>query len=401
MPPATVTIVHPVLGGFAFSTGRGSGELMRPDAGWNEFAERLREAAVDLNAWEPLRDHPLIPSRAVLLTYAVENDDAELVEILLAAGADPAPRMIERALSERVARMLLAAGAPVTPDETGASPLHHARSEAAVRVLLEAGCDPLHADEDGSTPVMRARGSGMNRQAFQLLRNAAAARAAMLPGRGVRFKRSKAPESHVRAFVEARLRAASHLDWGVACIPMPLDVATEALAKALSGKVFGLKTEIARRIERDVSARALVAREGVFVFRPARGAFTIAFLGPDQPRGAGRHAQQEAVCAALSASLGCEITLLQDMIVTVLHGDARERFAFSVEEEAELRGFKSAAAERAREHELTTRFEAFCAERAITFPDMSAEGDGIRMWLSIRGWKEKDVGPVNFIVTVD
>ncbi len=50
---------------------------------------------------------------------------------------------------------------------------------------------------------------------------------------------------------------------------------------------------------------------------------------------------------------------------------------------------------------IESRFEAFCAERAITFPDMSAEGDGIRMWLSIRGWKEKDVGPVNFIVTVD
>lgn len=89
------------------------------------------------------------------------------------------------------------------------------------------------------------------------------------------------------------------------------------------------------------------------------------------------------------------------MVVTVIRDDTRERHAFSIEEEAELRGFKNATAERAREEELTSLFEAFCEERLIAFPDMRVEGDGIRLWLVIRGWKEPDIGPVNFIVTVD
>lgn len=248
--PQHVLLSHPQLGTFVFAVTPRGGALVRPHAGWSELSTRL--SSVDLNTWAPLQNHPLIPSEATLLTHAVDVDDLELVDLLLKAGALPDRNTLGEARSEPIARRLVVAGAPVGPNELGRTPLHSATSPEVIRFLLEAGCDPLHADENGSTPVMTARGSRMSREAFQLLRNAAAARATALPGRGVRFKRSKVLGSNVRAFVEARLKAASHLDWSIVCIPAPLGPATDALAKALGGKVFGLKTEIPRRIERDV-----------------------------------------------------------------------------------------------------------------------------------------------------
>jgi hypothetical protein len=110
------------------------------------------------------------------LHLAAAGHRAEIVDLLLKAGADPNAATNHRrsgplhyaadgqingpAWDEKRAvntiRRLLDAGAEVNaPDKNGATPLHRAvrkRSAAAVKLLLDAGADPRLRNKPGSTP---------------------------------------------------------------------------------------------------------------------------------------------------------------------------------------------------------------------------------------------------------
>ncbi|MBI3927889.1 MAG: ankyrin repeat domain-containing protein [Armatimonadetes bacterium] len=109
------------------------------------------------------------------LMLACDRGDLEMVELLLAAGADPAarePDTGESALhcavrrgNPGIVKTLLAAGAdPDLPDTwEGSTPLALAASQGdlpLVELLLEAGADPERADHNGETPLDSARRRG-------------------------------------------------------------------------------------------------------------------------------------------------------------------------------------------------------------------------------------------------
>jgi len=110
------------------------------------------------------------------LHLAAAGYRVELVQLLLAAGADPSAAMNHRrsgplhyaadgyitgpvwnaARQVRTIQCLLDAGADINaPDKNGATPLHRAvrtRCAAAVKYLIERGGDPLLKNKPGSTP---------------------------------------------------------------------------------------------------------------------------------------------------------------------------------------------------------------------------------------------------------
>ena len=110
------------------------------------------------------------------LHLAAAGYRVEIIQLLLAAGADPnsslnhrqsgplhyaadtcltSPAWSARKQIETI-RYLLKAGAKINaPDKTGATPLHRAvrtRGAEAVKFLLKAGADPLLKNKPGSTP---------------------------------------------------------------------------------------------------------------------------------------------------------------------------------------------------------------------------------------------------------
>ncbi len=97
------------------------------------------------------------------LQYAVESDDANLVKLMLAGGADVAVRneidqgLLHLALSHAVAEVLIAVGAdPNLKDAEGMTPLHHATilgDLALLRLLVEFDADVNSPDNGGLTPL--------------------------------------------------------------------------------------------------------------------------------------------------------------------------------------------------------------------------------------------------------
>lgn len=127
------------------------------------------------------------------LEIAADADQAAIVDLLLAAGAQPTTDMLHRAVergSHRVVKSLLEAGAdgsdglfhlpksfmarpaavasllldagasPNRPDDEGRAPLHHAAAcdAATVRLLLRWGAEPSSRDRYGDTALLLAAG---------------------------------------------------------------------------------------------------------------------------------------------------------------------------------------------------------------------------------------------------
>lgn len=392
----TIKVRHPVLGEWVF---RWDGEaadavLARPDAGWGGLEPRLRGGGAQLSEWAPLADHRSVPSDATLLSFAVDADDFELVAALLEAGADPnvgalgersGSALLSRANSSLVATALVTAGADLSPsEEDGSTPLHFAREPAVVRLLLEAGCDPLHQNHAGLTPLALADSGMVPRETFQMLRTAAMARVRELPGRGVIFERSrKATKDHGASFARRRLRASSDLHWTILGVAGVLDEVVDQLASVLS----------ARAVERDVAARSVVARDGCFVFKPAGSDLVVAFVDSDDPRsGLPRRQRNMGHAVALSRASGRPVFLFRDMCLDEVNGEDVRRVGANDDGDPRFESKPDA--------EIAADFDAACASRGIIVPDMTAEEDGLRQWLRVRGWKAEELGPVHFIVTV-
>jgi ankyrin repeat protein len=177
-------------------------------------APMLRELLGVHAAARALIDAPLFPFETPALVYAASRGDVALVDVLLAAGADPNARTgwwaggfhaLHHARGEVAAR-LLAAGAqpdacaaanldrpdllrrmldadPPRVDERGGdgqTPLHFARSREVVDMLLGQGADPDARDVDHrSTPAQwmldRRRGAGRYELAAYLVARGATA----------------------------------------------------------------------------------------------------------------------------------------------------------------------------------------------------------------------------------
>ena len=135
-------------------------------------AARLASGTVDLDAPLDLGDSVLAPPMPLApLTWAIEPGRAELVRLLLDAGADPdgvdgGMRPLFSAIGgadAAVARVLLEGGAELGPVEAGgfigSSMLGHVveRNEPELlELLLEHGADPDAVDRYGWTPLMDA-----------------------------------------------------------------------------------------------------------------------------------------------------------------------------------------------------------------------------------------------------
>lgn len=113
----------------------------------------LKEGA-NPNAWDKRDKYENTP-----LHYA---KNAEVVRLLLKAGADPKARdkdgctPLHNASTAGSVRLLLDAGAdPMAKNHDGQTPLHKyfGKETGVVRLLLAAGADPMVKDENGRTPL--------------------------------------------------------------------------------------------------------------------------------------------------------------------------------------------------------------------------------------------------------
>ncbi|MDR6317971.1 ankyrin repeat domain-containing protein [Actinoplanes couchii] len=98
------------------------------------------------------------------LYQQVIHSRTEVIAVLLEYGADPnwhnvhGYTALHRATTPETARMLLAAGAVPDPaNERGVTPLHDVRQPAIAAQLLAAGADPMAVDEGGRTPLHLVR----------------------------------------------------------------------------------------------------------------------------------------------------------------------------------------------------------------------------------------------------
>ena len=132
--------------------------------------EAFLAAGADIEAREAIRvsDDQRLQGGTALWQAATNNENEAVLELLLAAGADPNSRIhngrsaLHRAAKRNdnpvVIEMLLAAGANLEArDAWGQTPLHAAAdysgTGAATRALLAAGANTEARDEDGNTPL--------------------------------------------------------------------------------------------------------------------------------------------------------------------------------------------------------------------------------------------------------
>ena len=105
-------------------------------------------------------------ARQTLLFHAASYCSSEVVDLLLAAGANPHHRDVfaqtplhcavrYRSNPGCVALLLRAGSDPDARNNMLETPLHHVRDIATLRLLLEAGADPNAADETQETPLHR------------------------------------------------------------------------------------------------------------------------------------------------------------------------------------------------------------------------------------------------------
>ena len=116
-------------------------------------------AAVDMHSLASTFGRPDLPPSVVASTL-------DVIRMLLAAGADPNPR-----LAGRVLKRVYNAGDPKLGE--GATPFMRAARGGDVvvmRMLLAAGADPALTQKNGNTPILLAAGLGSERQGDNPLR---------------------------------------------------------------------------------------------------------------------------------------------------------------------------------------------------------------------------------------
>ncbi len=136
-----------------------------------EAVKELLKAGADVNADRSRRG-------ATPLHCAADSSQSEVAKILIAAGANvnsddmtPLTTACRAAMGDKTAtvKVLIDAGAELNPD--GDSPLHWARTPAVTKMLIAAGADVNHRNEEGQTPLHLTCGShwGPREAEFKLM----------------------------------------------------------------------------------------------------------------------------------------------------------------------------------------------------------------------------------------
>lgn len=383
-----------------------------------EARVRLNALAVRVRAGE-LGVHPDQPSASVpatsldgyasldwatnwstLLSRALSLDARDLVLALLETGADPhatccgecpppqrssydqPPLMTALADSPTSVALLLARGADPNGGNDSRPPLTEAvwnGDAESVRLLLQAGADPLALTSLGHTALVPPGSEPLDAECVRLVRAAMAPLLKARKGASVRAKRGAPGHAGLREMV----KAAHYEDGSFQALLLRRDAATFAQAMA---------SALGACIEADAHKRWVDEPEGghyavvQFKGRP----WSVAWL-----EHAKRFPSGPGLELALTLSQGDEVVALTGPEAHVYRDGALAEHhcwapsASETEEEededGEVNGYE------ARIAELVEQFVAWCEAREIFVPSIFFADDGVCAGLRVQGVKKADI----------
>lgn len=382
------------------------GDIVRALA---ELTQR-RESAPEMNALAQavraggLGAHPdtiqLHPNGwTTLLGHAIDQGAGELADALLDVGADPdidavvgfvpdsalTRRQFETRISDRtlveaclrcpdIVGRLLASGAPPNHKDDERPPLHNAvrRGRAdVVRLLLEAGADPLAVDDLGVTAIAVVDGSPMDPECYRLVAEASAPLLAKRKGASVRAVRGKKDYAGLESMLDRALGGDGTF-FALFRRGSAADLAN-AMADVLGG---GLEGDAHKRwvAETDRSYYGVLELRD----RPCAVALLEHDTRVDDTAGV-------ALARAVSQQ-GEVVTLLGTEAKVYRDGSVVETHTWSPSG-----GNPSHAALRREEKELIQECVAWCKARDIFMPPMYFASDGAHVGVEVEGVKKADI----------
>lgn len=341
--------------------------------------------------------------RPPLLVDAASIGSTQLVETLLALGADPNNREpggktpIEAAAKgdwPQVVELLAKAGADVNTFSNW-SALHHASGHQDARLvsfLLEHGADPLSLSAGGETPIqMRGLHGPLLPEIQRLLRQHAAPLIAKKKGSALTLKRQKRMYTHGESFgaseMVRRYRDAD-LAWSALAVKAGLNVVT----------TWFDEHRHPTRVEREAHKRVISDAELYWVaFRVVGIEWTLVTWdigGDGDTEGLYPTAQE------LSSNLGTDVVAVVVETVRKYAGGAiTEQHEWSAEAAAEL------APEAASFEEIEKRIKKYAAAfnswlqgERILIPPFAYASDGYLARLHIWGLRKRDIEGASVVV---
>lgn len=384
--------------------------LVEPDVGFARLELEIRNGKLD----NYLHDWALRSSegfRETLLVLCVKSNLAALVAALLERGADPNMGLVSQGAtrkcpasqydtplgaagnSEEITRLLLDAGANVHLLSRGSPPLLYARDIGAIRLLLEAGADPL-AGGDSRSPLADALAvlpEGHER--IRVLRTAAmkqleGKRLSSISCKAGKHFVSSAEARGVRMFMQFWID--NDWDWAV------------SLVKASRSETTAALHDLFPKSEVHAPAKNAIfdAHRPIFVVELKGMPWTIVF---DELGGKSLDGRIEEIGEPLSKKLGCEVLSFGNSKgLRYESGELLE--SHSNDWSVEVANVESGAYD-VEDEELDSIEEVVLAsidkwfvDKDVFLPEASFASDGLLLKLELRGIKKKDVAGHDVVV---